>query len=256
MLFLFYIFIFLLGIIFGSFIAAWVWRAHAEKSMWAGRSHCVACQYTLQASDLIPVASFLFLKGKCRSCETPISKHYFFTEIFTGVVFLGLAVFYGGSFFFLSPVFLFALLGSIFLIAIFVSDLLYQEIPFEMTLVPTILLFILALGLGLSPWQDMILGAIIAGGFFLLQCALSKGKWIGFGDVVLGILMGIILGWQGTLLALFLAYVGGALISVVLLLRKRADRKTPLPFGVFLTVATCIAFLWGEIIIDWYLSLL
>jgi len=251
---LFYIFIFLLGLIFGSFIAAWVSRAHREMSVWSGRSHCVSCQYTLQAIDLIPVASFLLLKGKCRSCETPISKHYIFTEVLTGVVFLGLAVFYGVNFFLVSPPFLFSLLASIFLIAVLVSDLSYQEIPFSMTAYPALLLFIMAFGLGLASWQDMIVGAIIAGGFFLLQYVLSKGKWIGFGDVALGMLMGVILGWQKTLLALFFAYVGGGIISVILLARKKANKKTALPFGVFLSLATFVALLWGEKIIDWYLS--
>jgi len=253
---LFYIFIILLGLIFGSFIAAWVSRAHHEVSMWAGRSHCVSCQYTLQAVDLIPVASFLLLKGKCRRCETPISKHYILTEVFTGLVFLMVALFFGVNFFVVTPIFVFTLLASLFLVAILVSDLLYQEIPFDMTVLPSIMLFILSVGLGLSPWQDMVLGAIIAGGFFLLQYLISKGKWIGFGDVSLGLLMGVILGWQGTLLALFLAYVGGAIISILLLLYKKVDKKTPIPFGVFLSLATFVAMLWGEQIIDWYLHLL
>lgn len=224
--------------------------------MWAGRSHCVACQYTLRGYDLVPVFSFLFLKGRCRECKTTLSKHYIVTELFTGCIFLFLAFFYQATFIFVPLQFVFSLLASIFLIAVFVSDFLYQEIPFGMTLFPACLLFLLAFGTHMYDWKNMVLGAIIASGFFLFQYLISRGKWIGFGDVALGILMGIILGWQKTLLALCLAYIVGALFGIIILLTKKAKKDTALAFGTFLSVATFVAMLWGEKIIAWYLHLL
>lgn len=102
-------------------------------------------------------------------------------------------------------------------------------------------------------WKNMALGAIIASGFFLIQYLLSKGRWIGFGDVIFGLLMGVILGWQKTILALCLAYIVGAVCGAILLLRKKAKKDSALAFGTFLSLATFVAMLWGEKIIAWYL---
>ncbi len=256
MMTIFYCFIFLLGLIFGSFVAAWVSRAHHETSIWFGRSHCLYCQYTLQLQDLVPVLSFLILQGKCRKCETPISKHYFFTELLTALMFVFIAYFYQANFLFIPLQFVFALLASIFLIAIFVSDFLYQEIPFGMTMFPALMLGLLAFGSGLMDWKNMLQGAIIASGFFLIQYLISKGKWIGFGDVALGVFIGVILGGQKTLLALALAYMIAAFISLILLATKKFDRKTAVPFGTFLSLSTFVSMLYGEKIITWFLHLL
>ncbi len=253
---MFFVIIFLLGVVFGSFIAAWVSRAHREMSVWFGRSECVSCSSLLQARDLIPIVSFLMLKGKCRNCSNKISSHYFLTELFFGVGLVFLAWFHQVDFFSLSFDFIFQALVLFFFTAIFVSDFLYQEIPFSLTVPAVFLLFVLSLLWGTGDYSSMIFGAIIAGGFFLIQFVVSKGKWIGFGDVALGILMGVILGWQKTLLALFFAYVVGAVLSVILLAFKKANRKTALPFGVFLNFGTFVAMLWGEKFIDWYLKFL
>lgn len=254
MLTLFYLFLFLLGLALGSFIAAWVWRAHSEMSIWFGRSHCVACQYTLSSRDLVPVLSFLVLKGKCRKCEIPLSKHYIFTELFTGIIFFLLALFYQATFFSVSIEFIFSLFVSLFFIAIFVSDLLYQEIPFGMTILPMCILGLFAFGTGLMDWKDMAQGAIIASGFFSLQYVVSQGKWIGLADIAVGALMGIVLGLQKTLVALALSYMLGAVVSVILLVIKKGGRKTALPLGTFLSFATLVALVYGEKIIAWYLK--
>ena len=99
-------------------------------------------------------------------------------------------------------------------------------------------------------------GALIAGGFFAAQYVVSRGTWIGGGDIRLGVLMGLLLGWERTLFALFVAYVGGAFISVLILAAKKGDRKTQLPFGAFLAPATIVALLWGMPVIEWYVGLI
>lgn len=253
---LFFLFIILLGFIFGSFIAAWVSRAHREISVFSGRSQCVSCEYTLRPIDLIPAVSFVLLKGKCRNCSTKISPHYFLTELSFAFLLTFLAWFHQANFFSLSLEFIFQSIVLFFFTAIFVSDFLYQEIPFSMTMPAAFLLFVLSLIWGTGDYSSMILGAIIAGGFFLFQYIFSKGKWIGFGDVVLGLLLGVVLGWHRTLLALFLSYVGGAIVSLILLALKKGNKGMRIPFGVFLTISGFIALLFGNRIIDWYLRFL
>jgi prepilin signal peptidase PulO-like enzyme (type II secretory pathway) len=111
------------------------------------------------------------------------------------------------------------------------------------------------LGGFVSP-ELMLSGAVVLGGFFWLQFVLSKGTWVGGGDIRLGVVMGLMLGiWHG-LAALFLAYILGAIVGVALLVSKKATRKTQLPFGVFLTLATFIMLVAGDVILDWYIGLL
>ena len=101
----------------------------------------------------------------------------------------------------------------------------------------------------------MLLGALVIGGFFLIQWLLSKGKWIGDGDIRMGVLMGLMLGLENGLVALFIAYILGAAIGVILLVSKKARMKTQIPFGTFLALATFVSLLFGEQILNWYLSL-
>jgi len=118
------------------------------------------------------------------------------------------------------------------------------------------ILFVANILLGQLLWYDMLIGAATAGGFFLLQYVVSRGKWIGGGDIRIGILMGIILGWQLTLLALWLAYVGGAMVAIVLLLAKKKKRLDEIAFGTYLSVASFVALMWGSEIVGWYITLI
>jgi prepilin signal peptidase PulO-like enzyme (type II secretory pathway) len=162
-------------------------------------------------------------------------------------MFVFIAYFYQANFLFIPLQFVFALLASIFLIAIFVSDFLYQEIPFGMTMFPAIMLGLLAFGSGLMDWKNMLQGAIIAAGFFLIQYMISKGKWIGLGDVALGVFIGVILGGQKTLLALALAYMIAAFISLILLATKKFDRKNSSSlWNLFISFNFCVDALWRK----------
>jgi len=101
----------------------------------------------------------------------------------------------------------------------------------------------------------MLFGALVIGGFFFLQFYLSNGKWIGGGDIRMGVLMGLMLGLRNGLVALFLAYVIGAAIGLVMLATKKADMKTRVPFGTFLVLGTLLVLMVGERLIGWYLGL-
>jgi prepilin signal peptidase PulO-like enzyme (type II secretory pathway) len=143
-----------------------------------------------------------------------------------------------------------------FLIVLFVYDWKYMLLPDKFTIPAMIVALLLNLLFAFVSPLLMLSGALILGGFFWIQYVLSKGTWVGGGDIRLGVLMGFMLGlWQG-LVALFLAYVIGAIVAVILLITGKADRKTQLPFGVFLTLGTVIMLLSGEVILDWYIGLL
>lgn len=248
---------FLFGLAVGSFLNALVWRVKTKKSFFWKRSQCPRCGHELKYFDLIPIFSFLFLFGKCRYCQRKISWHYPITELVTAVLFL---LFYLKLFYFLDAGQI--LLNSHFwitvflqwffiavLIAIFVYDFKYGLIPDKFT-IPAI--FVALLGnflLGKSLW-NLILAMLIGGGFFLVQYLISRGRWIGGGDIRLGALMGAILGFPNIIPALFLAYFLGAFISLILIVLKKKTFKSNIPFGPFLVVGTLIVMFLGERILD------
>ena len=143
---------------------------------------------------------------------------------------------------------------SCFLIIIFVYDAKYYLILDKIS-IPAIfiaLIFNLILGGNLL---NLLFAGLIGGGFFLLQYATSKGKWVGGGDIRLGFLMGVILGFPSVVTALFIAYVLGSIISILLLLGRQKHWGDKIPFGTFLALATIITMLYGDILVKWYLSL-
>ncbi len=247
---------FLLGTVVGSFINATEYRlAQSKRVFWDKgkgftRSACTHCDTTISATDLIPLLSFLFLRGRCRSCRKKISWQYPLVELVSGLLFVCAAVRFGYGLEALAIAFFFGILLFIFL-----YDYKHQLI-LDVVSVPA-MIFAGAVGVLLGKeLLDLVIGAAIGGVFFWLQYAVSRGKWIGGGDIRLGILMGLMLGWKVTIAALVLAYVGGALVAVALLLQKKAQMQSRIPFGTFLSAATFICLLFGEEIIDWYFQLL
>ena len=270
-----------MGIILGSFLNAWEWRISVGKSIARGRSVCTKCMSQLSWYDNIPVASFVFLGGKCRQCKQKISWQYPIVEITSGLLFAFVFWFYtnGSDLWSLdSNTWLFILRDFLivyFLLAIFLYDLKHQMILDRFTLLPAVVIFFINTiifqsfpiqsGSNLFPHCagsscggtifSMTLGVLIGGGFFLAQYLVSKGKWIGGGDIRLGVFMGVILGWKLVVVALFLAYIVGALVSVPLLLLKKKTLASRVPFGTYLTVATVVVMFFGEKMLDWYLGL-
>jgi len=140
------------------------------------------------------------------------------------------------------------------LLIIFVYDLRYYLILDQVIIPAVIIAFGANLFLGYSIWS-MLLAALVGGGFFWLQFIISRGRWIGGGDIRLGVLMGILLAWPQILTALFIAYILGSAISIFLLLRQRRDWGDKVPFGTFLTLATLLTMLYHGQLINWYWSL-
>lgn len=143
-----------------------------------------------------------------------------------------------------------------FLIIIFVYDLRHMYILDRFTIPAMIVALILNLWMAPAFIPFMILGAIIMGSFFYLQFVISKGTWVGGGDIRMGVLMGLMLGLNQGLVALFVAYLLGSIVGVILLASKRVSRKTPIAFGTFLAAATVLLLFFGNAPLNWYLSLL
>jgi len=251
------IFVFGLGLAIGSFLNCFVYRLEQKEKI-TGRSFCPGCKHKLSWHDLIPVLSFFVLRRKCRHCKERISWQYPLVELATGIIFLLIFSVQGTPAWlwnFINLTFLFYIAGS--LVAIFVYDLKHFLIP-DKILLPAIGVTFFYRFLErdyLYGLLDYLFAILPGAGFFLLIFLISKGKWIGFGDVKLAVLMGLILGVQKTLLALFLAFFSGAIIGLILIIIKNRGLKSEIPFGPFLILGTLVALLWGSEMIEWYLQL-
>lgn len=259
---MFYLFIFILGAIIGSFLNVVILRLHNGEKI-TGRSRCPYCRQQLATPDLIPIFSFIFQGGRCRYCQKKISWQYPLVELMTGAFFVlatynifgplsPLLIFYN---FHLLLYWLRNLIFICFLIIIFVYDLRWYLILDRITIPAMVLALVINLWLGLV-WTNLFFGVLVGLGFFLLQFLVSSGKWIGAGDLRLGLLMGLMLGWPAVLVALFFAYIIGAIFSLGLLALGKKGLKSQVPFGTFLSLGTIIALFWGDEIVNWYLGLL
>lgn len=252
----FYLFIFLLGLAMGSFLNSWVWRTRENIRIVRGRSMCPQCRRQLRWFENIPVLSNLFLGGKCRTCKNRIPRHFNYVELGTALVFLFTAWFHVNSFVFTPAHFVRDIIFIILLIVIFVFDMLYQVVLSDIVWFGSIAGFFINLFYLDYDLQDLLIGAVAVSGFFLLQYAVSKGKWIGGGDVRLGFMIGVWLGWPVALVALGAAYALGAIYGIILVLTGRKKLSSAVPFGTYLSVGTFIAMFWGGQIVNWYLKFL
>jgi leader peptidase (prepilin peptidase) / N-methyltransferase len=266
-----FIIFFLLGLIIGSFLNVLVYRLNLAETL-MGRSYCPHCKNQIIWYDNIPLLSIILLKFRCRNCRAKISYQYPLVELFTGIIFAAI----GAKFFNQADtaswgITLYYLGISAMLIAILVYDFLYLEIP-SLVLWPAIgwsVAFDLYFdwtssgGLGSSGGEgglgllnmhifSGVLAAMLAFAFFFLLVAVSKEKWMGYGDALLAILLGLILGWPQILLALFLAFATGAIYGIILIILKKKSIKSQLPFAPFLVLGTLVAIFFYAPIVKWY----
>jgi len=254
---IFSLFIFIFGLIVGSFLNCIVYRIEQEESFLGGRSKCPKCQHSLGWKDLIPVFSFLFLKGKCHYCREKISWQYPLVELLTAFLFVLILL---PEIFIYNPqsifVFLCLLFISCFLVLIFVYDLKNSLIPDRFIYPAIIISLIYQLFSGGQTFLNLLLAILIGSGLFFFIFLISRGKWIGFGDVTLGLFMGLFLGFPNIIVALFLGVFLGAIIGLGLMFYKKKKLSSEIPFGPFLITGTVISFLFGKQIINWYLNFL
>jgi leader peptidase (prepilin peptidase)/N-methyltransferase len=235
------------GLIMGSAVTAIAWRVPREISWVRGRSACPACANTLGLADLVPLFSFLFARGHCRHCHAPISWRYPLTESLCGVW----------------AVLLFAQLGLVWaclplalwgflLVALLWIDFDFKLLPDVLTF-PGVLLGLAAslLLFGFGPGaRHALLGLLTGSGILWLLAwawvVFRRIEGMGGGDVKLAAMFGVVLGWQLTLLTIFVASLAGSLWGAALMLRGRGGMKSELPFGTLLAPSAMIVFLWGH----------
>ncbi len=249
--------IFIFGLAIGSFLNCIIYRLEENKSFLSGRSFCPNCKHVLGWQDLIPLFSFLILKGKCRYCQQKISWQYPLVEISTALIFLSIFNFQFSIFNFQNLITIcFLFLVSCFLVIIFVYDLKHYIILDKVIYsLIGITFFYQLFGSG-QPLLNPLLSAFLAAFFFLLIVLVSRGNWMGIGDIKLAFFMGLFLGFPNILFALFSAFFIGAIIGIGLIISGKRTLKSEIPFGPFLVTGTFLALFFGEKIINWYLNLI
>jgi prepilin signal peptidase PulO-like enzyme (type II secretory pathway) len=263
---------FIFGIIIGSFLGVVNWRLKtAEDIVWE-RSHCPHCKKKIRWYDNIPLLSFVILWGQCRDCKKRISWEYPLIELVTGLLFAAVAwKFLGTLGFAAGPERIFTngdiidmsfwLFAVCYLVLIFFHDLDFMLIP-DAAIYPAILVTLgyqyykylngpLGIASFKAPITSAFFAALVAALFFFLLIWMSRGKWIGGGDVKLGFLAGALVGWPEILFVLFFAYMIGAVVSLILIATKKKTWKSQIPFGPFLVTGIFLVMFFSEQIQFW-----
>lgn len=245
---MFLVFAFVLGLLIGSFLNVVVYRVPRRESIVRPGSHCPACDRPIRWYDNVPLVSWLMLRGRCRDCGAAISWRYPAVELGTGV-FFGIGAAVVG----LEPRLLLAWAFLAVLAAITMIDLEHYIIPDRIVLPSTVVGLAAAIALEPARWWVFLISAVGAA-LFLFVLALLWPGGMGMGDVKMALLMGAVLG-SSVIVAIFIAFLGGAVISLVLMALRLKTRKDKIPFGPYLALGSAIAFLWGPALLDTYLSL-
>lgn len=260
---LFYIgLIFLLGIVLGSFASVFTYRFPRGIDFVKGRSFCDKCGKRIRWFDNIPLVSYLLLGGKCRDCSKKISPRYPLIEVATALIFLAL---FGVSLYcphFSSPVCYWqaglGVLSYPFIILVFLLSIFIFIIDFEKRIIPDELIFIslllVALFLILGNFKLFYLhlfSALLSAFTLLFLHLVTKGKGMGLGDVKYALVPGLFLGWPLSLVWLFVSFLTGAIVAIILILARRAHGKDKIAFGPFLVFSFVIVALFGNVILKW-----
>lgn len=255
--------VFIFGLINGSFLNVVIYRYDDWSSILRGRSQCRSCQKQLGWFDLIPLFSFLALKGKCRYCQQPVSWQYPVVELASAVL---LSAFYyqifiagsfGNAFTALSEVLQLILaiiiIGAI--IVIFFHDLYEQMVPDEAAWLLLLSSIAFSLLHHLSPMATVV-GTLVGVLPIMILVYSSGGRWMGEGDIKIAAAFGALVGYPAVIAYLFGAFLLGGLFGVSAIALGKAKAKSAVPFVPFLVLGALIAFFWGQEIISWYLELI
>ena len=258
------IFIFIFGLIIGSFLTLYTYRSPRTISVKKGRSKCDRCGKKISWFDNIPLISYLLLKGKCRYCGNKISLRYPLIEFSTGILFAGIYYFYincatilqGGTFegnpfcawtdllgLWILP---YLLLVSTVLVAIFVIDLEHQIIPDNLVFLLFVVNIMALILFRVDNLYEILFVSFAASLFFLMLHLVTKGRGMGLGAVKLVLALSPIFTWQVTITWIFLSFVIGAILGLILISLKRASFGKHIAFGPFLIFSFFIALFWGE----------
>ena len=246
----------LFGLLIGSFLNVVAYRIPLGRSVVSPPSACPECGHQIRWKDNIPVVSWLLLRGRCRDCRAGISVRYPIVEAATGVLFAGTYLVIGPVW--VLPAYLLFIATTVVLV---LTDLDHKRIPNRILYPATVVtVVLLTAGAAADGTLAAVPRALAGGGVYfglLLLIALAARGGFGMGDVKLSFLLGILLGFQSwaTLWSgIFLAFLTGGVVSLLLLITKRKGRKDAIPFGPPLIVGAWIALVWGQQLVDWYLA--
>ncbi|MFA6274117.1 MAG: prepilin peptidase [Candidatus Paceibacterota bacterium] len=245
---------FITGLIIGSFLNVVILRFNTHRNF-GGRSGCMTCEKKLPWYELIPLFSYLGLRGRCSGCKSKISKQYFWVELTTGIIFAGLIlkfqdIFYADTLVFATTMAFYATMFSLLLV-IAVYDLKHKIIPDILSFVFGALAFLglfffdsFGFNLHIPSIFELLSGLVIAAPFALIWLV-SKGKWMGLGDAKLALGLGWLLGMSRILSGAVLAFWIGAVIGILLIIfSKKHSAKSEIPFAPFLALGAVLAFLF------------
>ena len=234
------------GIIIGSFLNVCIYRIPKSESIVVARSHCMKCGKQIKWYDLVPLVSFLMLRGKCRYCKEKLSWQYPVVEALNGILY-GVVVLINGF----NVVSVLYCLATSALLALSIIDWRTFEIPIGFNYFIGILGVIRVIT-DLGHWYDYVIGFFAVILFLLILYIATKGRGIGGGDIKLMAAAGLLLGWKLIILSLGLGCLLGSVIHLILMKVQNKDRV--LAFGPYLSLGIYISMIYGEQIIDWYIS--
>lgn len=244
------ILILIIGIIIGSFLNVCIYRIPRNESISFPPSSCTNCEERLKAWDLIPIISFIFLKGRCRYCKTKISIIYPIVELLNGLIYLAIYKVFGLSI--ISAIYM--LLSSILIVISFI-DYNYKIIPDKLVVLGFIIVTPIHILYNFpTSFVHGILGLFISGGLFLSIAFISKGG-MGGGDIKLISLLGYLFGLK-IFMVILISFILGALISIILLSTKVKSRKDVIAFGPFIAIAGIIVILFFDEILNVYFKII
>ena len=252
---------FLFGLAIGSFLNVVIYRLRFGGSPMKGRSKCRKCKKQIAWFDNIPLFSFLMLGGKCRKCKVKIAIDYPLVELLVGLQFVWIYwllkvnfnFFHSWEGFYSLALLIYWLILFSGSLAIAVYDLKHMIIPDEILWPLTVIAF---LRLFVSHQWQVIPVAFLSMGFILSLWLMTRKKGMGFGDVKLAFLMGLVLGYPRIMVAFMIAFLTGAAVGIILLITKQKAMKSKIAFGPFLLLGMLAAKLWGYQIWQWYFGFL
>lgn len=253
-----YVVIGLYGILIGSFLNVCIYRIPKGESIVTSRSHCMGCGYHLQWYDLIPVFSYLFLRGRCGQCKSKISIQYPLVELANGLLYVvifirrGLPLLDGGAWQYHMITVLYCLVSSALLV-LSIIDFKTYEIPVGINYFIFCIAFI-RVALEYQQWAHYVIGFFIVSGLLYLIYLISRGAAIGGGDIKLMAAAGLLLGWKEILLAFFIGCILGSILHIIRMKVSKAEKV--LALGPYLSMGIWITMLFGEPIWQWYIGLL
>ena len=240
----------IIGLCIGSFLNVCIYRIPREESIVFPSSHCTNCGYELKWKDLVPVLSYIFLNGSCRSCKEKISLKYPIVECINGLLYMILYINFGYSFTFLKLSILISLLIVIGIIDYETNYVYNSTVLFGIVMALFFLIgqWILTKNI---PWSNISGGAI---GFLLIWLIVVLTHGMGEGDIDIALICGLFLGMKGITLTLFIAFILGGVIGITLLILKLKGRKDEIAFGPYLAIGGIVSALFGQEIMTFYIN--